>query len=61
MQWVICESARLSGRIEELNERLNKSENSNPKEIENIKSEAQQISKEIELFKTHLTDNSKQS
>lgn len=56
MQWVVCESARLSGRIEELNERLTKSENSNPKEIENIKSEAQQISKEIELFKTHLTD-----
>ncbi len=56
MQWVVCESARLSGKIEELNERLAKSENGNPKEIEKIKSEAQQISKEIELFKTHLTD-----
>lgn len=55
MQWVVGESARLSGRIEELNERLEKSENENTPELEQIRQEAQVISKEIELFKTHLT------
>ena len=56
MQWVVGESARLSGRIEELNERLEKSENGSTPEIEQIRQEAQEISKEIELFKTHLTN-----
>jgi hypothetical protein len=57
MQWVVGESARLSGRIEELNDRLEKSENGNTPELEQIRQEAQEISKEIELFKTHLTNN----
>jgi hypothetical protein len=57
MQWVVGESARLSGRIEELNERLEKSESGNTPELEQIRQEAHEISKEIELFKTHLTNN----
>jgi hypothetical protein len=56
MQWVVGESARLSGRIEELNERLEKSESGNTPELEQIRQEAHEISKEIELFKTHLTN-----
>jgi hypothetical protein len=56
MQWVVGESARLSGRIEELNDRLEKSTNGNTPELEQIRQEAQEISKEIELFKTHLTN-----
>jgi hypothetical protein len=56
MQWIVCESARLSGLIEDLTERLNKIEDGNNPGLEQIKLETLQISKEIELFKTHLTE-----
>lgn len=60
LHWVICESARLSGRLDELTERIDRIEKDNEPGIEGIKMEAQQISREIEIFKTHLsssTDN----
>ncbi len=60
MQWVVCESARLNGRIEELNRRLTQNENGSTEELEEIKHEAEDISKQIDLFRLHLTNNNDQ-
>lgn len=56
MQWVVCESARLNSRIEELGLRLAQNENGSTEELEEIKHEAEDISKQIDLFRLHLTN-----
>lgn len=55
-QWVIYESARLSQRLEELSDQIDELGNVASPEIELIKNEANKISKEIEIFKKHLSD-----
>lgn len=55
VQWVLYESARLSNRLDELTERINQMGKFSEPEIDSIKQEAQKISKEIEIFKSHLS------
>ena len=57
MHWVICESARLSSRLDELTDRINRIEQGDDPELDSIKEETIRISREIELFRTHLSDN----
>lgn len=57
IHWVLCESARLSNRVEELTNRINTLEQANGPELETIKQDALCISKEIEIFKRGFCDS----
>jgi len=54
--WVLYESARLSHRLEELSDSVQDLEKSSSPEIDNIKKEADEISRELEIFKKHFSD-----
>jgi hypothetical protein len=54
--WVLYESARLSHRLEELSDRVQVLEKSSSPEIDNIKKEADEISRELAIFKKHFSD-----
>lgn len=55
MQWVIAESSRLENRIEELEHRLSIIEKLNTPEIKQIKKDIQDISRDIDVFKSNNT------
>ena len=57
IHWVICESAQLSSQLDELTERINQLENDSEPEIDSIKEEAMRISREIEIYRTHLSSD----
>jgi hypothetical protein len=54
--WVLYESARLSHRLEELSDRVQTLEKSSSPEINNIKKEADEISRELTIFRKHFYD-----
>ncbi len=58
IHWVVCESARLSNSLEELNGRINRLEGTEGNaELELIREDALRISKEIEIFKNSFSDS----
>jgi hypothetical protein len=55
MQWVISESVRLENRIEELQHRLSIIENMNTHEVKQISKDIQDISRDVNVFKSDIT------